>query len=362
MEKIIKKVINIIEKNGFEAYIVGGYVRDILLKRVSYDIDICTNALPKDLISLFPNSRTGIYGAVNFKIKRYTFEITTYRKEFKYANRKPSKVTYINNLLEDLQRRDFTINTLCMNSQGKIIDLLDAIKDVESHLIKCVGNTKEKIVEDPLRILRAIRLATLLNFDLDTELFSCIMNNSSLVQSLSAERIKEELDKILMSDNYQKGLNLLINLHLAENLGITIPSKMYKVNDLNGMWSQINIQNSLAFSKESRHNINDIKKILRGGKIDNIELYQYGLYLCLVAAEILGIDRKRVIIMNKKLPIHSLKDICVSTPKIINYLDLKEGNQIKMILDDLSLQILNKQVANNSKSIFRYLDSKKEDK
>ena len=131
MEKIIKKVLNKIEKNGFEAYIIGGYVRDLILNRVSYDIDICTNALPKDLISIFPNGHIGIYGAIDFKMGKYSFQITTYRREYNYVNRRPNKVEYINNLLEDISRRDFSINTICMNQKGNIIDILGATNDLK---------------------------------------------------------------------------------------------------------------------------------------------------------------------------------------------------------------------------------------
>lgn len=361
MEKIIKKVINTIEKNGFEAYIVGGYVRDMLLGNMSYDIDICTNALPKDLIGLFPNSHVGVYGAVDFKIKKFSFEITTYRKELKYENRRPTEVIYINNLLEDLQRRDFTINTFCMNQKENVIDLLDAKKDLDNHIIKCIGDEKTKIMEDPLRILRAIRFATLLNFKLDKNLYQVIYNNNSLVQTLSSKRIKEELDKILLSDNFKIGLNLLKELGLVEYLGMSYNDDIKKVNDINGMWAQINFQNSLAFTKESRHNISALKKILFKGKIDNEILYKHGLYLCSVASEILKIDRKVINTMYKNLPIYSVKDINVSTEKIIKYLDIKEGKKVGIILDDLVLQILTGKLKNEAKAIYNYLDKFKEE-
>lgn len=360
MEKIIKKVINTIEKNGFEAYIVGGYVRDMLLGRGSYDIDICTNALPKQLLELFPNSHVGIYGAVDFKIKKYSFEITTYRKELKYGNRRPTEVVYINNLLEDLQRRDFTINTFCLSSKSNLIDLLNAEKDLRLKIIKCIGDVEKKIIEDPLRILRAVRFATILNFTLDDTLEKSIKRNSHLVKSLSQARVKEELDKILLSDNFEYGLKLLGNMEILTHLGLSY-NKIKKVNDINGMWAQINLQNYLAFTKESRHNINALKEIIMKGKINNETLYEYDLYLNLVAAEILEIDKKIVNVMYKKMPIHNIKDICVSTEKIIKYLGICEGKQIGIIIKDLVKQILDGKVNNNPKSIYNYLNYIKED-
>ena len=148
MEREIKKVLNTIEKNGYEAYIVGGYVRDLFLNTNSYDIDICTNALPKELLTLFPSGNVGIYGAIDFKIGKYSFEITTYRKEYNYQKRHPNKIEYINNLLEDLSRRDFTINTLCMNSRGNIVDILKGEEDLNRRVIAAVGDASSKIKED----------------------------------------------------------------------------------------------------------------------------------------------------------------------------------------------------------------------
>ena len=106
MQKIIKNVLDVIEKQGYEAYIVGGYVRDQLLGIISYDVDICTNAKPKELIKILPNTKINL-GGISFKINEYNFDITTYREELKYENRKPISYNYINNLLLDLKRRDY---------------------------------------------------------------------------------------------------------------------------------------------------------------------------------------------------------------------------------------------------------------
>ena len=125
MDKIIKNILKKIESEGYEAYIVGGFVRDYLLKKNSYDVDICTNAKPKDLIHLF-NVKQNLnnYGGLNMKIKKYNIDITTYRKEKKYDNRKPIEIEYVSNLLEDINRRDFTINSICLDKNDKILDLL----------------------------------------------------------------------------------------------------------------------------------------------------------------------------------------------------------------------------------------------
>ena len=177
LNKIIKKVLSAIEKKGFEAYLVGGYVRDLLLGKISYDIDICTNATPKDLITIFPMALAKSLGGIDFKIKEYHFEIMTYREEISYENRRPSEYNYINNLVLDLQRRDFTINAICMNTKGEIIDLVKGVNDLTNSRIVMIGDAAKKLKEDPLRILRAIRFATTLNFNLDNTLVKEIKNN-----------------------------------------------------------------------------------------------------------------------------------------------------------------------------------------
>ena len=168
MDKNIYEILNKIEKCGFEAYIVGGYVRDYLLGIKSYDIDICTNALPKDIAKIFIGNVSNInYGSYKLTFNNYNFDITTYRRELEYTNRRPTKIEYTSNLLLDIERRDFTMNTIIMNKKGEIIDLLGGINDIQNKKIKCVGNPDNKLKEDPLRILRAIRFAITLNFSLD---------------------------------------------------------------------------------------------------------------------------------------------------------------------------------------------------
>ena len=137
LKEILKAMnVKVIEKEGYEAYVVGGYVRDLLLGISSYDIDICTNATPKELMNIFPSASPKNLGGIDFKIKEYHIEITTYREEIKYKNRKPIEFNYINNLVEDLQRRDFTVNAICMNSKGEIIDLVGGIDDLSNLKIK----------------------------------------------------------------------------------------------------------------------------------------------------------------------------------------------------------------------------------
>ena len=164
------KLLKEIDDNGFVSYIVGGFVRDYLLGIESNDIDICTNATPKDIKEIFKDNclPSEDYGSVTVVIKNINYEITTFRKDIGYNdNRHPSEIKYIDSLEEDLLRRDFTINTICMDKDGKIVDHLNGIEDLKKRIIRSVGNADKKFSEDALRILRAIRFATILDFKLD---------------------------------------------------------------------------------------------------------------------------------------------------------------------------------------------------
>ena len=162
------KILDILHNNKHESYIVGGYVRDKLLNRESNDIDICTSATPKEIMELFPNTSSPNYGSINISYKNTNFDITTFRRDIKYQdNRLPIEIQYIKSIKQDLLRRDFTINTFCINKDGKVKDYLNATKDLKNKIIRTVGNPKDRLEEDSRRILRAIRFATILDFEIE---------------------------------------------------------------------------------------------------------------------------------------------------------------------------------------------------
>ena len=208
------EILSEINELGYEAYIVGGYCRDLYLGNFSDDIDICTNAKYDDLKDYFSITK-GNFGSMVLKYEDYKFEVTTFRKEGEYdKNRFPKKVEFVDTLEEDLKRRDFIINTLCIDKNGEFIDLLGAKDDLDNKIIKCVGICDYKISQDILRSLRAIRFATILNFKIDDELKESIKKYSYLLANLSDKRKKEEIDKILNSDNKEYGLSLMKELGL----------------------------------------------------------------------------------------------------------------------------------------------------
>ena len=354
MNKLIKNILSKIENHGFEAYIIGGYVRDLLVGKSSFDIDICTNATPKELIKIFPQSSTKNLGGIEFKIREYHFEITTYREEIKYKNRKPIEYNYISNLVEDLKRRDFTINAICMNTKGEIIDLIDGTKDLANLKIKMIGDIKTKIKEDPLRILRAIRIATHLNFSLDSELYKELKKEYKRVLKLSNTRIKEELDKILLSENPKKGLKLLEELGISKLLGLTY-NEITNVKNLEAMYAQIDIKYNLPFTKVERENIKIIKSILKKGDINKSTLYKHGLFLTTVAGEILNINKKTINKMYKELPIKVRKDLKITPDEIVKILNIEYSSIVGKILNDLENLIISGKIKNKKKDIIKYL-------
>ena len=355
MNKVIKKILETIENNGFEAYLVGGFVRDYLLGIKSLDVDICTNALPKDLHQMFPlNNNSNNYGGFNLKINGYNIDITTYRLELKYNKRKPVEITYINDLKKDVLRRDFTINAICMDKNEKVIDLLGGIDDLNNHLIKIIGNTEVKIKEDPLRILRAIRFASTRNFLIDSSLDKVIRENYELVKTLSDIRIKTELTKILLHKNFLKGLELLKEYQILALLGISYDDITY-VNDICGMWAQLNITKYFAFTKQEIRNIINIRQIVKNGVIDNHTLYKFGLYNCLVAADILNKDKKQINEMYKKIPLKNEGDLALKTEELLTLLQIKPSKEVKALKEEIIALILDEKIENTKEDIIKYL-------
>lgn len=359
MNNKIIKVLNIFESNGYEAYIIGGFVRDNILGRVTYDVDICTNALPMSTKSLFAIKMTNNYGSVKFSDGKFNFDIATYRKEYNYSNNKPSKIEYINNLLEDLKRRDFTINTLLMNKNGDVIDLLGSIKDIQNKKIRCISNPDIKFKEDPTRILRALRFKIILDFSLERNTLKSIKKNKELLRTIPKEIIKKELDKILTSKYAIKGLKYLNILGVLKILNISY-TNLIDCQDLCGMYAQLSLPSNYPFSKKEISNIKIIKKIVSHGKIDEVILFNYGLYLSQVAGIILKENIVNIIKKYNELPIYDIKDIKITSKEIMKILNIKPSKLLKIVYNDLVSAILNGEILNEKNVIIDYLLNRKD--
>lgn len=221
--EIPKKVEYIIEElgiNGFEAFAVGGCVRDTILGRNPQDWDITTSASPMDVKRIFKRTiDTGIlHGTVTVMLDKEGFEVTTYRIDGEYEDsRHPKEVTFTTNLEEDLRRRDFTINAMAYNPKTGIVDKFGGIEDLDDKIIRCVGVAKERFTEDALRILRAVRFSAQLGFKIEEETRNAAKELAPTLKKISRERIQSELSKLLVSPHpdYVKELD---NLSLMENI------------------------------------------------------------------------------------------------------------------------------------------------
>ena len=198
----VARILNTLGEHGYEAYAVGGCVRDSLLGRTPQDWDITTSARPEQVKALFRHTiDTGIqHGTVTVMLEHEGFEVTTYRIDGEYEDaRHPKEVAFTANLLEDLKRRDFTINAMAYNNEEGLVDLFDGIRDLQRKVIRCVGNPTERFSEDALRILRALRFSAQLGFKLDPATLDAIIALAPTLEKISAERIRVELNKLLIS-------------------------------------------------------------------------------------------------------------------------------------------------------------------
>lgn len=357
MNDKIKEILNKIEDKGFKAYVVGGYVRDFLRKVKSSDVDICTNARVKDLIEIFKDYKvTSLeYGNILLETKDYLFEITTFRKDIEYINNRKPIIEYVDTLEEDVVRRDFTVNSICMDKNGKIIDLLNGKKDLNKKIIRSIGDPDFKIKQDSLRILRSIRFASVLNFKIDPLLKKAIKDNKELLKKLSYERKKEELTKIFTSDNKAYGIKLLKELDLLDVLELTNIDNVLRTKDLIGMWSTITINDNYPFTKTEKELINNINKLLKEDLNDIFVLYKTGLYEINIVCDLKKLSKRKYSSKYEKLVIKDKSEIDIETEEICSLLNKKPSSFLKDIYNNLEKNILLKNIKNKKEDIKKYI-------
>lgn len=201
---ILKKI----KKLGYNGYIIGGYPRDIYLGITNSDIDICSNIKENILKENFNVIKSTKFGSFIILENNYNYEITLFRNEIYKDSRYPI-INYVDTLEEDLKRRDFTINTLCIDYNGNYVDLIGARKDIDNKIIKVVGDINQKIKEDPLRIIRALRFSSDLNFNIEINLKNYIINNKELLNTLTKSRINKEIKKVKNKTNFYNLIKML---------------------------------------------------------------------------------------------------------------------------------------------------------
>jgi tRNA nucleotidyltransferase (CCA-adding enzyme) len=365
--ELARSVLKKLEENGYEAFIVGGFVRDRFLGIVSEDIDITTNALPKTIEEIFPKTKaTGKkYGTVTVFIENHGFEVTTYRIDDEYLNnRKPKSVSFTKKLVEDLKRRDFTINALALDYRGEVIDLFGGKRDLDNQLIRAIGEADERFKEDALRILRAIRFVAKLNFNIEEATLKAMREDICLLKNIANERIISELKNIFKLPYKTKAVLYLekCNFSLAfKELDKGI--KAFYSGDVDIDFSEffalsmylekMDIPSYWRFSNNEVKKINLLKDLLEKLEIKNFNpylVYKYGLKDCLRTNQIRLLlnhddEAKNIKSIYEKLPIRALADLAFTGK---DFLELKKLNnqRIGEVLELMAREVVELRLKN----------------
>ncbi len=359
MKELGLEIINKLYEHGYVAYIVGGYVRDELLGIKSNDVDITTNAKPKEIKEIFPDCiiKSDSYGAVIVNYKKYHFDVTTMREEMDYYDsRHPSEVIYVDDLKKDLLRRDFTINALCLDRNGNLIDLIGGKEDLDKKVIRTITDSNKSFTDDSLRILRAIRFASLLNFNLSNETKEAIKNNKHYLKKLSSSRKKEELDKIFGSKKAHDGIKLIQELELEDELKLTNLDRIKDYSDIVGIWAMINTD-AYQFSPSESELIKKVNLVYNMDNLDNLVLYHYGCYVNTLAGINKGLKKKDIVKKYEELLIKRRDDILITAKEMCEILNKEPGPFIGKIYSTIEDKIVLGELENDNSKIREFIKS-----
>ncbi len=369
----VKYIIETLEKNNYEAYVVGGCVRDSLMGVEPKDYDITTNALPEQVQGLFSKTfETGIeHGTITVVEGGENYEVTTYRIDGEYLdNRRPDKVVFTPNLKEDLLRRDFTINAIAYNDNKGYQDFFNGQEHIKEKKIIAVGSAEKRFDEDSLRIYRGVRFACQLGFDIDVETKAAMLKKADLTQNLSVERIREELVKALKSvhiENLKTFIDIdvlkfyddTLNEHVKSNLDIIIKNlnniERTSTNVLCALFYRLSIEevkNQLKKLKLDNKTINEVYTILDYVDVVNVDdmyftrktLSKYGEFfkVVLYVQEVLtGVDNSVILknvnnVLDNQEPIN-IKDLAVNGKDMqtAGFSGVQIGEKLSFLLDEV---------------------------
>ena len=333
------EVLKILNDNNFDAFIVGGFVRDYLLGIKSNHIDLTSSTTPDEVAKLFKTIPTGIkYGTVLIDYNDFKFEHTTFRSDGIYNDsRHPEGITFSKSILEDIKRRDFTINALLMDKDKNIIDYIGAKKDLESKIIKTIGNPNDRFNEDALRMLRCISFVSKLGFDIDKETYKSISDNKNLLKNVSIERIRIEFDKISNGKFRKKAWEIFYKLKLNLIFPNMCDIKDYDVSIrdilINNLVKTGEISDFWMLSKQEIRNLNKCANLLKIG-LSDYNMFISGYTASIYALTYLKLDLK----LWDNLIIKSLKDLKINGNDLAMVNKNKRGECLnhlaKLILED----------------------------
>ncbi|PLT34895.1 CCA tRNA nucleotidyltransferase [Bacillus sp. V5-8f] len=392
MHKIFQKAVPIleqIEEAGFEAYFVGGSVRDYILQKEINDVDIASSATPYEIKKIFANTvDVGIeHGTVIVLHEGEGYEITTFRTEGNYSDfRRPDTVEFIRSLMEDLKRRDFTMNAMAMDKTGQIQDPFHGKKAIESKMIVTVGNPDERFREDALRMMRAIRFVSQLSFDVEGQTLQSMKQNSFLLEQIAVERLYIEFNKLLKGNNRKTAFLLLVQTGLYKYLpGFTsIQEALQIVRTINTgqldnpveFWALLlsigKIDDTEAFLRVWKMPVKNIREIGRlcfhvENKTDFIAdkkaLFSSGLNEAVKATKIHAVMNhnhaedaaNKVREAYRRLPIHSIKELDVNGNDLVSWFGRRPGPWVKEEMERILSAILWEDIINRKEDIKEWL-------
>lgn len=380
-------VLRTLEDAGFEAYFVGGSVRDVLLHRHVHDIDITTSAYPEEVKELFDKSiDTGIkHGTVTVLYGGESYEITTFRTESGYQDfRRPDHVTFVQNLDEDLKRRDFTINALAMDMHGDIVDLFNGIEDLKNHIIRAVGNPEKRFHEDALRMMRAVRFMSQLEFKLEEKTEQAIKDNHELLKKISVERIREEFVKMGLGPFSRQAFQIFLDTQLSEDvpdfagkkdLLQVYPQLKFSPTMEASLWAVIiillkvpneNIGKFMRDWKNSNALTEKVEQIIKMFDLiaDHVptdyELFEAGediIINTIDVADILGqpVSSEALVDRYLALPIKTPSELAVDGRFLIKR-GMRPGAQLGRTLNQIRKKVVACEIENSEEAIEQYLD------
>ena len=384
-----------IRKAGYEAYFVGGSVRDAILGRPIHDVDIASSSYPEETKAIFERTiDVGIeHGTVLVLENHQEYEITTFRTEDVYVDfRRPSAVNFVRSLEEDLKRRDFTVNAFALSEEGEIIDLFKGLEDLENRILRAVGVATERFNEDALRIMRGFRFQASLGFDLEEETFKAMTNCAPLLEKISVERVFIELDKLLLAPYWRKGLEGVIAsqsyqyLPLLQNSRSSLEKlfqlKMdYNFTSSEQAWSALLLtldenkvsaffkkwKTSRDFAKKVEQFV-EIYRLREKARLNRRDVYRYDRNLLLSAEELrqahgLPADFQVIEELYDSLAIHDKHEMVVNGGMLMKEYGLKPGPGLGQVLSAIEWAIVDGKLENDKKAIgdflSHYLEAKK---
>ncbi|MGN1282740.1 MAG: CCA tRNA nucleotidyltransferase [Limosilactobacillus sp.] len=375
-----RPVLQKIEQAGFEAYFVGGCVRDTILGDPIHDIDIATSAYPSEIKAIFKRTvDTGIeHGTVMILDHGTGYETTTFRTESGYQDyRRPDSVTFVRSLAEDLKRRDFTINALALRENGEVIDLFDGLTDLKKHLIRAVGDPNERFHEDALRMMRAVRFASKLDFAIDAATLAGIKQNAPLLAKIAVERIQVEFEKLLLGQQPVSGLKDFIATGLYrycpgladqhDALSGLLVLNNWQLENTAQAWALLCVQLGLTGQeigrflkqwKTSNDLIKQVKKIvplvtcLRENTLTALAMFNGGwnaVHDANQVAKLYGWARgdQDIKARYQALPIKSSRELALDGRALIVDGQIKPGPRLGRILNDLTDAVVQGRLAND---------------